>query len=396
MSNIPRVRRKTAGLEQLGGLDANEFLRRHWQKKPLLIRNAFPAFRDPLTKKEVLTLAARDEAESRLVTRQGGQWSLRHGPFAGRDLPAKNAGPWTVLVQDTQHFSHEAHELLGAFRFIPHARVDDLMVSYAVPGAGVGPHFDSYDVFLVQGLGRRRWRISSQRDLRLKPGVPLKILAKFRPEEEYLLETGDALYLPPGYAHDGIAETECLTWSVGFRAPSQQELATAYLDYLRDHIALAGTYRDPDLTASAHAGLIDSQMLARFSAMLKDVQVHAGNRGHLGRFLGRYLTEPKSHVFFDAPEKPMSAAKFRGAILSSGVELDLRTRFLYQRGAFHINGTELDVARQDAALLRRLADTRELGARAILRGGSQTAIDTLMSAYRDGYLHVGRRRDTRA
>jgi 50S ribosomal protein L16 3-hydroxylase len=226
--------------------------------------------------------------------------------------------------------------------------------------------------------------------------VPLKILAKFQPEEEYLLETGDALYLPPGYAHDGIAETECLTWSVGFRAPSQQELATAYLDYLRDHIALAGTYRDPDLTASAHAGLIDSQMLARFSAMLKDVQVHAGNRGHLGRFLGRYLTEPKSHVFFDAPEKPMSAAKFRSAILSSGVELDLRTRFLYQRGAFHINGTELNVARQDAALLRRLADFRQLGASEILRGDSQTAIDTLMCAYRDGYLHVGRRRDTRA
>ena len=184
MSTTQRARRKSPGLQQLGGLDANEFLRRHWQKKPLLVRNAFPAFRDPLTKGEVLTLAARDEAESRLVLRNGGQWSLRHGPFARRDLPAKDAGPWTVLVQDTQHFSHEAHALLAAFRFIPHARVDDLMVSFAMPGAGVGPHFDSYDVFLVQGLGRRRWRISSQQDLRLKPGAPLKILAKFQPEEE--------------------------------------------------------------------------------------------------------------------------------------------------------------------------------------------------------------------
>lgn len=396
MSNTQRVRRKTSGLQQLGGLRANEFLRLHWQKKPLLIRNAFPAFRDPLTKSEVLTLAARDEAESRLVVRQGGQWSLRHGPFARKDLPAKNAGPWTVLVQDTQHFSHEAHELLGAFRFIPHARVDDLMVSYAVPGAGVGPHFDSYDVFLVQGLGRRRWRISSQRDLRLKPGVPLKILATFQPEEEYLLETGDALYLPPGYAHDGVAESECLTWSVGFRAPSQQELATAYLDYLRDNIALTGTYRDPDLTASAHAGLMDSRMLGRFSAMLNEVQVNAGNRGHLGRFLGRYLTEPKSHVFFDAPARPMSAAKFRDAILRDGVELDLRTRFLYQRSTFYINGTELNVARQDAALFRRLADVRQLGAGEILRGASPAAISALFATYRDGYVHIGRRRDIQA
>lgn len=394
MSNSLRARRNTSGLQQLGGMGANQFLRRHWQKKPLLIRNAFPEFRDPLTKHEVLTLAGRDEAESRLVVREGGQWSLRHGPISRRELPAKNSGPWTVLVQDTQHFSHEAHELLGAFRFIPHARVDDLMVSFAVPGAGVGAHVDSYDVFLIQGLGRRRWRVSSQRDLRLKPDLPLKILARFQPEEEYLLETGDALYLPPGHAHDGVAETECLTWSVGFRAPSQQELATAYLDYLRDNISLSGTYRDPDLTASVHAGLMDEQMLGRFSAMLDETQATAGKRGHRERFLGRYLTEPKSHVFFDAPSRPLSAVKFRNAVLRDGVELDLRTRFLYQRSTFYINGTELSVLRQDAALFRRLSDVRQLGASEILHNGRQSAIDTLLGAYRDGYLHVGRRRDT--
>ena len=226
-------------LEHLGGLTANQFLRRHWQKKPLLVRGAFPNFCDPLTKKEVLTLAKRDEAESRMIVRAGKQWQLHHGPFSRAkcgNFAWHRDDAWTVLVQDTQHFSWEAHALLANFRFIPHARVDDLMVSYAVPGAGVGPHFDSYDVFLLQGAGQRRWRISAQTDLSLRKDMPLKILARFKPEQEFLLETGDMLYLPPGYAHDGIAESECLTWSIGFRAPTAQDLAVAFLDSLRDEI----------------------------------------------------------------------------------------------------------------------------------------------------------------
>jgi 50S ribosomal protein L16 3-hydroxylase len=387
MSNTRSTGNNSRGLQQLGGLCADEFLRRHWQKKPLLIRNAFPAFRDPLTKGEVFTLAARDEAESRMVAREGGQWTLRHGPFSRKELTAKRAEPWTVLVQDTQHFSYEAHELLAAFRFIPHARIDDLMVSYASPGAGVGPHYDSYDVFLIQGSGRRRWRISAQADLRLQPGLPLKILAKFRPEQEYLLEKGDALYLPPGYAHDGIAEGDCLTWSVGFRAPTQQELATAYLDYLRDHVSLTGTYRDPDLTATEHAGQMDSTLLNRFSAMLDAVQVACGDRMLRSTFLGHYLTEPKSHVFFDAPEPALGSAKFCTAIRRLGVELDLKTRFLYQRDKFFINGTAFDVGKPDAALFRKLADLRMLDADEIARS-SKTALGPLLRAYQNGYLHV--------
>ncbi|MEP7157499.1 MAG: cupin domain-containing protein, partial [Betaproteobacteria bacterium] len=223
-------------LAQLGGMSAAKFLRDCWQKKPLLIRNAFPQFVEPLTKKEVFELAQRDEAESRIVSQSGKQWQLLQGPFTKRDFTAQKNNLWTVLIQDTQHFSQEAHDVLTRFNFIPHARVDDLMVSYAVPGAGVGAHFDSYDVFLLQGTGKRRWQISSQKDLRLKADVPLKILARFKPEQEYVLECGDMLYLPPGYAHHGVAETECLTWSVGFRAPSQQEMSAALLDHVRDAI----------------------------------------------------------------------------------------------------------------------------------------------------------------
>jgi len=369
----------------LGGLTAKQFLRDYWQKKPLLIRGAFTEFKDPLNRKEVLELATREEAESRLVVREGKSWSLQHGPFTHRELRVARTQPWTVLVQDTQHFSHEAQALLAAFSFIPHARIDDLMVSFATPGAGVGPHYDSYDVFLIQGAGRRRWRISPQRDLALKPGLPLKIIARFKPEQEFILEPGDILYLPPGYAHDGIAETDCLTWSVGFRAPSQQELATAYLDYLRENLTLDGSYHDPDLSATSTPGLMDESMLRRFAALLKSVPDAGLQRGHLNRFLGRYLTEPKSHVFFDPPEEPLSATRFRRLAVASGLRLDLRSRFLYQRNGFFLNGAELIVPATDAETFRRLADKRAIAgslAKALTSAGQKVAF----TAYLNGFL----------
>ena len=194
-------------LPLLGGISASVFFRDYWQKKPLLIRNAIADFVAPLSKSEVLTLARREEAESRLIKRDADDWQFEHGPFTARDFRQAKNILWTVLVQDVQHFSYEAHELLAKFGFIPQARIDDLMVSYAVAGAGVGAHFDSYDVFLLQGIGRRRWQISEQQDLRLKPGIPLKILSHFKPTEEFILETGDMLYLPPGSGMPSSRET---------------------------------------------------------------------------------------------------------------------------------------------------------------------------------------------
>jgi 50S ribosomal protein L16 3-hydroxylase len=376
-----------SGAAYLGGMGATRFLREYWQKKPLLIRNAFPNFQGPLTKKEVLELATRDEAESRLVICEGRSWSLHHGPFSRKEMYARRAEPWTVLVQDTQHFSHEAHAVLAAFRFIPHARVDDLMVSFAMPGAGVGPHYDSYDVFLIQGAGRRRWRISSQQNLALKPGLPLKIIARFKAETEYVLDTGDVLYLPPGYAHDGIAETECLTWSVGFRAPSQQELATAYLDYLRDNIALQENYSDPDLRPTSTPGLMDARMLRRLSKMLEAVTVASGTQSHLTRFLGRYLTEPKSHVFFEPPEAPLSATRFRQSVRTHGVILDLKSRFLYQQSEFFLNGAELGVHAGDRRVFRQLSDARAIGGE-LVTVMSEAAQGLLFIAYLEGFLHI--------
>ncbi len=368
-----------------GGLPARDFLRDHWQKKPLLIRNAFPDFAEPLTVPEVLELAARDEAEARLVRHDADRWRLQYGPFkaaALRKLPPRD---WTVLVQDTQHFSREARALLQAFDFIPHARIDDLMVSYAKPGGGVGAHFDSYDVFLLQGTGRRRWRISDQRDLALVDGLPLKILSRFEPQQEWVLERGDMLYLPPGYAHEGVALDECLTWSVGFRAPTHQELATAFLDHLRDKIALDGQLRDPDLREQPHPGEIPEGLRRDARDVLRRI---AWDDAQLEAFIGEFLSEPKPNVFFDPPDAgPATPRKFGTLAAARGIELDLRTRLLFSAAGFFINGERTVAPPSAHAALCALADRRELAAPSVAALDPGT-IALLHSWHLQGWLHL--------
>ncbi len=373
----------------LGGLSPARFLREHWQKKPLLVRGAFvpgsePGF-EPLTIREVLTLANYPEAESRLISRKGKQWSLQHGPIGKRGLAAVRGQPWTVLVQDTQHYTPAAHALLSHFDFIPRARVDDLMVSYAVPGGGVGPHLDSYDVFLLQGTGTRRWRISEQKagqkDARFLPDTPVKILAKFQPEQEWVLEPGDMLYLPPGVAHEGVAQSECLTWSIGFRAPSAAELSAAFLDFLRDEVLAEGEFRDPDLGPATRSGLIDRKLSRRLLDLTASTERAARDPELKRRFLGCYLTEPKQHVFFDPRERPLAAALFRKQAAKRGLELDGRSRMLYDARSIYLNGEELGSITGPLALL---ADRRTLAGAQI----DAPSADALYPAYRAGYLHL--------
>ena len=283
------------------GLDAAAFMRSHWQREPLLIREAFPGFSDPLSPRDVLALAGNPNATSRLVRRRGTAYSLEHGPFSParfKQLPRRD---WTVLVQDTNHFSPGAGDLLARFDFIPHARIDDVMVSYAAPGGSVGPHVDSYDVFLLQGHGRRRWQISRQDDHRFVPGIDLKILERFTPDDEWVLEAGDMLYLPPGIAHHGVAESECLTWSIGFRAPTDAELVTGFLDFLRDRLAPAGQYRDPGAEPARHAGEIPPGLIAHAASAMESIH---WNGALLREFTGRFLSEPKAHVYFTPPKRP--------------------------------------------------------------------------------------------
>jgi 50S ribosomal protein L16 3-hydroxylase len=340
------------------GLDPARFLRRHWHRKPLLLRQAFPGFAGLLSPRELMRLAGRDDAQSRLVLRRGRRWELRHGPFTAADFRALPPRDWSLLVQEVNHFIPEAERLLRAFHFIPRARLDDVMVSYAPDGGGVGPHFDSYDVFLLQGPGRRRWRISAQQDRELAPGAALRILRRFRPEREWVLEPGDMLYLPPRYAHDGVAVGECMTCSIGFRAPSHRELVSGFLDYLAEHVHPPGMYRDPDLRPQREPARIGAAMLRRVEGVISRLD---WSRRDILRFLGCQLTEPKPHVFFSPPRPALAPGRFAERCRRRGLRLDPRTRMLYAGGMFFVNGDSLeDRDRGAAELLRRLANERAL------------------------------------
>lgn len=346
-------------LTQLGGLTVQQFLRDYWQKKPLLIRKAFPTFIGLLDPQQLLALACTEDAQARLVTQQRGKFDLRHSPFEPEDFSDFGKAKWTVLVQGVNHHLPEAAELLKSFSFIPHARLDDLMVSYAPKGGGVGPHFDSYDVFLLQGMGHRRWQISTQADRSLIEGAPLRILRDFRVEQEWVLEPGDMLYLPPHCAHNGVAEDDCMTYSIGFRTPAYQELAEQFLVYLQDRIEVDGMYADPDLKTQLHPSEISNAMLNQVEQAIKKVR---WDKEDIANFLGCYLSEPKPHIYFDAPERPVSLGKFRQAIQKRGLQLDLKSQMLCHADWIFINGEAYQTDQHDYPLLRALADDRKLPA----------------------------------
>jgi 50S ribosomal protein L16 3-hydroxylase len=365
----------------LNGAAAARFLHRYWQKRPLLIRRAMPEFRRIASWNDLVALAMRDDVESRLVLRERGRWTLTHGPFHRSDLKALPERNWTLLVQGANLHLKAADALLRAFSFIPHARLDDLMVSYAAPGGGVGPHFDSYDVFLLQGEGRRRWRIGRQRDLTLKPGLPLKILTRFHPEHECVLESGDMLYLPPAFAHDGVAIEACSTCSIGFRAPSAQELAIGFLDWLRDRVAIGGRYGDPDLAPASEPARIGRGLRSYAVTVLAQL---AWDDRAVARFLGAYLTEPKPLVAFTPPRRPLALRAFATRAAKRGLRLDSGSQLLYDGTHLFINGDALRPPASARATLRRLANMRELPREAI----EHEALRLLYRWYRDGLLHI--------
>jgi len=369
-------------LKLLGGLSVNEFLRDYWQKKPLLIRQAFPKFNGLIDAQKLLALASTEDVQARLVTQKRGKFELQQSPFEPEQLDNLGKTGWTVLVQGVNHHFPEAAELLKHFSFIPHARLDDLMVSYAPKGGGVGPHFDSYDVFLLQGSGHRRWQISAQADRSLIPGAPLRILRDFRAEQEWVLEAGDMLYLPPHYAHNGIAEDDCMTYSIGFRTPAYQELAEQFLVYLQDRITVEGMYADPDLKTQQHPSEISPAMLHQVQQAIKQVR---WDREDIANFLGCYLSEPKPHIFFDAPEHPLSKSKFGLLLQKSSVQLDLKSQMLCHTGRIFMNGEDHQVNERDYLLLRSLADRRESSA---LKDCSAGSVELLYQWYLGGYISI--------
>jgi 50S ribosomal protein L16 3-hydroxylase len=350
----------------LGGLSARAFLRRHWQKRPLLVRGALPGFAGVLDRAALFALASRNDVESRLVRRQAGRWTVRDGPLPRASLARAGARDWTLLVNGVDHHSAAAARLLRRFSFVSEARLDDVMVSYAMPGGGVGPHFDSYDVFLVQARGRRLWKLARARPFALVPGAPLKLIADFRADEEMVLGPGDLLYLPPGWGHDGIALEECVTCSVGMRAPQGDELPAAFLDYLQERGLPAAGYRDPGLAPAPRPARIDRALVGHASRQLARIR---WSRRDVEDFLGRHLSSPRPHAVFATRRPPPP-----GRLARSTVVLDRKTRMLYRGGRVFLNGESWAPGPAAMRPLAVLADRRSAPGRVLARAGLRRLI----------------------
>ncbi|MBI3284528.1 MAG: cupin domain-containing protein [Burkholderiales bacterium] len=376
------MKKNITALPLLGGITPDQFLSEYWHKKPLLIRQAIPGFQPLLPPSALFELAARDDVESRLINFFKQHWEMKNGPLA--TLPVKEKKDWTLLVQGVNLHHDQADALLRQFRFIPDARLDDLMISYAADGGGVGPHFDSYDVFLLQAHGQRHWKISAQKDLSLVEGMPLKILSNFQPEQEFVLEPGDMLYLPPHYAHDGVAIGECMTYSIGFRAPSYQELGESFLHFMSESIDLPGRYADPDLKSSSKPAEICNEMLKKVAEQIAKIHFTPDD---IAIFLGEHLTEPKPSVFFTSPEKPLSPKRFGSAALKKGIKLSRKTQMLYKGKHVFINGESFTVGKEDKNTLDKLANQRYLDG-ADLAAASADAMEAFCMWYEDGWLEL--------
>ena len=303
----------------LGELTEKQFLSEYWHKKPLLIRQAFPGFSTPVNPDELAGLACEEDVESRLILEKDGPapWALERGPFAEDRFASLPETHWTLLVQEANRYIPELALLRDAFNFIPHWRGDDVMVSYAPVHGSVGPHVDQYDVFLLQGLGRRRWMINPDpvAEDNLLADTELKILQDFKPREEWILEPGDMLYLPPGVAHHGVALDECMTFSIGFRAPSHAELLSGFVDDLLPELDDSLRYADGDLQMQKNPGEITAQALTGIRTILQQT---LSDNTRINRWFGRYITEPRHGDLPEQRSPMLSPTEFRQQLEQTG------------------------------------------------------------------------------
>ncbi len=333
----------------LGKLTEQRFLDKYWHKKPLLIRQAFPGFSTPISPDELAGLACEEEVESRLILEKDGPtpWALERGPFAEERFSTLPETHWTLLVQEANRYIPELALLRDAFSFIPNWRSDDVMASYAPVQGSVGPHVDQYDVFLLQGLGRRRWMINPEpvdAD-NLRDDTELKIMQDFSASEEWILEPGDMLYLPPGVAHYGIALDECMTFSIGFRAPSHAELLSSFIDDRVLDLDDTVRYSDRDLQIQKNPGEITHRTLTHIHSILQEA---VSDNERINRWFGRYITEPRHS---EPPEKRdpfLSPAEFRTQLEQTGwLVRSESSRFAFvqrpDRVFLYIDGQEYDL-----------------------------------------------------
>jgi 50S ribosomal protein L16 3-hydroxylase len=353
----------------------------------LLVRAALPGFVSPIDRETLFELAARDEVESRLVITERGRPRLQRGPF--EQLPSVRRTGWTVLVNGVDRHLDAVHDLLSRFRFVPDARLDDLMVSYATDTGGIGAHVDSYDVFLVQAHGRRRWRVAPPGDTRLVPGVDLKLLAQFDPTEDWILEPGDMLYVPPGWGHEGTAIGECITLSVGFRAPSRREFLAAFLAAGADDPGGPDPrFADRGRLRARHAGELPFDLVDQLRDWALSWKPGAAA---INGFIGCWLTEPARDVWFTPLERRPAPARFRALAERSGLALDRRSRMAWYGSRVFLNGEPVATTSVAARRgLRTLADRRELDPQACAALLSDPLLAGLMHEwYCDGWLKAG-------
>jgi 50S ribosomal protein L16 3-hydroxylase len=377
------------------GMPPARFLRDYWQKRPLLIRAAFPQFHNAITPEDLAGLACEETALARIVLRDArrDRWTLRSGPFKEADFAGLPKSHWTLLVQDVDKWDADVAALLDRFAFLPAWRIDDIMVSYATDGGGVGAHVDNYDVFLVQGRGRRRWRISTDANAsrEFRDDAELKLLKRFAPTHEWVLEPGDALYLPPGIAHDGVAVDECLTFSVGMRAPSLTELIVDFADSIAEPLGEEARYVDPDLSPARDPYEIDAAAMRRVDAALS--RLRNRDPAALQQWFGRFITRYRSAHEAMPTARPLTAQQVAEKL--PGVRL---VRNPWSRAAWSRRGrgAELFVAGQSfgcsAGLARLLAANRELPGADVARFASATDLSVLTDLINSGHLRLVRQR----
>lgn len=357
-------------LPHLGGLTANEFLRDYWQKKPLLVRNAFPELAWRLSPEDMMELAQEDSIEARLVLEQGkSPWELRKGPFTAKQFKQLPKTHWTLLVQAVDHYLPELADYLEHFSFVPNWRIDDIMVSYAVEGGSVGPHYDQYDVFLIQGVGQRRWQLGQQCDAsspRIE-GTRLRILQQMDIVFDEVVNAGDLLYVPPGMAHNGVAQNECMTFSVGFRAPALAHLLERVVDNVLEVSGSQQLMADTKRTASLHPGALTDADLETLRTQLLGL---LDDRNALRDALAPFLSEPK-YEDYEPMGQETSAEEIKEALAAGAVlRRDPASRCLYteQDGLpahLYVNGQLVDFPAHIAPLIQRLADQRCLTIQAL-------------------------------
>ena len=370
----------------LGKISNDVFLKKYWQKKPLLIRDAIKNFKSPITEKDLFRIAQNENAISRLIEFKRGIWQVKYGPFKKLDLPKKINTPWTILVQNMNHHLPFAESFLNLFKFIPYARLDDLMVSFATKKGSVGPHFDSYDVFLFQAKGEREWKISEQKKFSLDKKSAIKIITNFKVKNTWVLKPGDLLYLPPNVGHWGVSQSDdCLTYSIGFRAPGTSEIQSKFLDFIQDNLITNKNdlYRDPNLNLQKNPAEINSNMIKKIQQIVNQLR---WNTNSINNFIGQLLTEPIEGAVFET-SKSMTAEVFIKNLIKKPLKLNPKTRMLFIKNNFFINGELIEADKKSIMYLKQLANDREISIKSTLNKKDLNALGiVLLPLYLSGFI----------